>query len=366
MAEDEVADLIYEAAFNPDRWQPVLDRLGDVSGSAGGCIALVNGHQLLGLRNSEIIRRIGGDLARNPDPRTFRRLDYLHPDPPAGFIVTSAFFPQDILDTDPFIHAKRAHGLAEEAATYIPLPSGELAMVSLDRPTGSGPFLASEIARLDALRPHLARASLVSARLRMEQARATVSTLQALGIPAAVLARSGRVLAGNDELERVADRLVPVAFGGMAVAHASANRLFQEAIRQSHRTDRDIVRSIPVPASDDAPALVVHVLPLKRTAQDVFSGADVLVAVSVVSADQGIPPPGLLTGLFDLTPAEARLAAALASGTPLKAAALANGIKFTTARSYLEKIFRKTGTHQQSQLVTLLKTVRGTLQRSAA
>ncbi|MCZ0734767.1 helix-turn-helix transcriptional regulator [Phreatobacter sp. AB_2022a] len=366
MAENAVADLIYEAAFNPDQWLPVLDRLGDVGGAAGGCIALVNGQRLLGLRNSEIIRRIGGDLARNPDPRTFRRLDYLRPDPPPGFIVTSTFFPQDILDTDPFIHIKQTHGLAEEAATYIPLPSGELAMVSLDRRTENGPFLAAEIARLDALRPHLARASLVSARLRMEQARATVSTLQALGIPAAVLARSGRVLAGNDELERIADRLVPVAFGGMAIAHPSANRLFQDAVRLSHRTDDDIVRSIPVPAADDAPALVVHILPLKRSAHDIFSGADVLVAVSVVGADQGIPSPAVLAGLFDLTPAEARLAAALTSGTPLKAAAAANGIKFTTARSYLEKIFRKTGTNQQSQLVTLLKTVRGALPRPAA
>jgi DNA-binding CsgD family transcriptional regulator len=62
-----------------------------------------------------------------------------------------------------------------------------------------------------------------------------------------------------------------------------------------------------------------------------------------------------LHGLFDLSPAEARLAAALTAGDALKAVAANHGIKFSTARSYLENIFRKTGTHQQSQLVALLK-----------
>jgi DNA-binding CsgD family transcriptional regulator len=38
-------------------------------------------------------------------------------------------------------------------------------------------------------------------------------------------------------------------------------------------------------------------------------------------------------------------------------AAQSIGIGFGTARNYLIRIFRKTGTHQQGQLVALLKTV---------
>jgi DNA-binding CsgD family transcriptional regulator len=41
----------------------------------------------------------------------------------------------------------------------------------------------------------------------------------------------------------------------------------------------------------------------------------------------------------------------------LKAAASGNGVTFSTARTYLDRIYRKTGTNQQSQLVALLKTV---------
>ena len=39
-------------------------------------------------------------------------------------------------------------------------------------------------------------------------------------------------------------------------------------------------------------------------------------------------------------------------------------IQFSTARSYLESIFRKTGTNQQSQLVALLKSTQPLIQRS--
>jgi DNA-binding CsgD family transcriptional regulator len=59
--------------------------------------------------------------------------------------------------------------------------------------------------------------------------------------------------------------------------------------------------------------------------------------------------------LFGLTTKEAQLAAALTGGQSLKQAAETEKIAFSTARSYLERIFIKTGTRQQSQLVALLK-----------
>jgi len=114
------------------------------------------------------------------------------------------------------------------------------------------------------------------------------------------------------------------------------------------------VRSIPLPAGPDDPALVVHVVPLRRTACDLFSGAQTLVAATAVDASRMVPSSGILMGLFDLTPAEARIAGALAGGQTLRQAAESTGIRMSTARAYLHEVFRKTGTAQQSQLVALL------------
>ena len=63
---------------------------------------------------------------------------------------------------------------------------------SLHRPEEHGPLAREDADRLTALRPELARASLVSARLQLERARSSVETLQALGLPAAALARRGK------------------------------------------------------------------------------------------------------------------------------------------------------------------------------
>jgi DNA-binding CsgD family transcriptional regulator len=156
-------------------------------------------------------------------------------------------------------------------------------------------------------------------------------------------------------MEGMPELFLPVAHGGMAIGNASANALFQQAIVQN-RHDL-VVRSIPVPAKEDRPALVVHMLPLRRAAHDIFSGADILVAATAVSASAMVPSPNILTGLFDLTPAEAKLATALTRGQSLKAAAAGNGVTFSTARTYLDRIYRKTGANQQSQLVALLKSV---------
>lgn len=73
------------------------------------------------------------------------------------------------------------------------------------------------------------------------------------------------------------------------------------------------------------------------------------------------PTPGLeghLQDLFGLTGAEARLSVSLTSGMTLQEAAAKQAITFKTARTYLERIFSKTGTRQQSQLVALVKASR--------
>jgi DNA-binding CsgD family transcriptional regulator len=59
--------------------------------------------------------------------------------------------------------------------------------------------------------------------------------------------------------------------------------------------------------------------------------------------------------LFQLTEAEARVASALASGQSLTQAAAVQNVRISTARTHLARIFQKTRTHQQSQLVSLLR-----------
>ena len=67
-----------------------------------------------------------------------------------------------------------------------------------------------------------------------------------------------------------------------------------------------------------------------------------------------IAPTPFLRSLFDLTPAEARVAAALMQGDDLRKIAADNRIAVETVRRHLKSIFSKTDTHRQSQLVAML------------
>jgi DNA-binding NarL/FixJ family response regulator len=77
--------------------------------------------------------------------------------------------------------------------------------------------------------------------------------------------------------------------------------------------------------------------------------------------DRPIPSPDQLSGLLDLTLAEARLAHGLALGQSLEEAALASGITIGTARGYLKQVFSKTGRSRQAELVRLIMSLPVTL-----
>jgi DNA-binding CsgD family transcriptional regulator len=67
-------------------------------------------------------------------------------------------------------------------------------------------------------------------------------------------------------------------------------------------------------------------------------------------------PIDLLKCHFGLTPAEARLALHLVAGETLRSAAVKLSISYETARTSLKKIFGKTRTCRQAELVIVILT----------
>jgi DNA-binding CsgD family transcriptional regulator len=360
---DDLIDRIYEAAFVPELWPSVLETAGEISGSANGAIfvfqenAPIRGRFSDGSPRSAAalkdVRPLFDKFLASDSWKVFPGVMRMHELQPARFVQVEDFMTPDEIANDPQRIAARAVGIGVNLCTAVPLPTGELVTIVFQRWLKDAGYDPASVARIDALRPHFARAGMMAARLRLEQAKAAVATLETVGLAAAVMSASGRVLTANALLEEMRATFIAAAHGRIALANPAANALFQDAIA-NNRFDQ-VVRSIPVPAAEREPPLVVHLLPLRRAAHDIFAGADMLIAATPVSASAIVPSPSILAGLFDLTPAEARLAAALSQGRPLKEAASDSNITFKSGRTYLERIFAKTGTHQQSELVALLK-----------
>jgi len=363
MAEDLI-DRIYEAAFVPEKWSDVLTRASLLSDSATGSILVLSDKSPVRGKLSSAssdrdeslrdVQRVFDEFV-NGDHWRFPGVLRMYNLQPARFVHVEAFMTPEDIERDAQRMRLRALGIGAHLCTAVPMPGGELVTYVFQRWQEDGDYRQSEIEGLDRLRPHLARAGLMAVRLGLERAHTTVSALQAMGLPAAIMRSTGPVQAVNALMEAMASVFRPGALGRMAIADAEANRLFQQAVAAARADIEPSVRSIPIPATDERPALIVHLLPLRRSALDIFSGADLLVVATRVSASTAVPSPTILTGLFDLTPAEAKLATSLAGGLSLEAAAAESGVQMTTARTHLDRIFRKTGTRRQGQLVALLK-----------
>lgn len=258
-----------------------------------------------------------------------------------------------MLKVDPCRINRLSAGLDSEVSAAIFMPTGEMVVYSFDKWGRDGAHESKDIEALNTFYPHLARAGLIAARLGLERANATTNTLQMLGLPAAVLTRSGGVLSTNTLFEGMPSLFMPAAFGRLTIANAGANRLFQRAIEAAAGV-APTVRSIPIPEAEGRHACIVHLVPLRRSANDIFPGGDLVVAVSAVKKSALVPAPAVLTGLFDLTPAEAKFASVLVAGRSLKDASENVGITESSGRTYLARIFAKTGTHRQAELVALL------------
>ena len=228
--------------------------------------------------------------------------------------------------------------------------------------------------------PHLASVSGMARRMRLERdtARMGFSALDVLVDGIVILAPDGRLLhvnAAADALLAQGDRLRRSA-ATIVAADARDDEQLQRAIQAAFALGTDALLTervvhagrplqVVIGRRKSLPPLVVTLLPSRATSSLGHNDRTIIMhIVDPDSANPALPDPYSLRDLFDLTLKEAALAAALASGLSLKQAAAQHGMQFGTARKHLEHIFQKTGTHQQTQLVLLLKSAQSPVSTS--
>jgi DNA-binding CsgD family transcriptional regulator/PAS domain-containing protein len=218
-----------------------------------------------------------------------------------------------------------------------------------------------EIYRL--LAPHICRAFAISDALDLKTITSQVleATLDALTSGVYLTGFDGRIVYMNRAAEQqirsantlriVNHRLEPLNPEARAtMAHAISSAISDEA-------------SMPVggftlalPASDNT-GLVATVLPLDRGQRRTVSGPFAAAAAIFVQDPLTVPVlPGVaLAKIYGLTPAEMRVLLAMSPGLAIKEAADILGIGENTAKTHLQRIFSKTGTSKQAELMILLR-----------
>jgi DNA-binding CsgD family transcriptional regulator/PAS domain-containing protein len=221
--------------------------------------------------------------------------------------------------------------------------------------------------RLQLLAPHLVRAAEVMHRLRDAKARATgaLGALEGVGCGVVILGERGDVSFTNPAARRIfADDDGIKLRGRLFAADPRAQRALEAAIAdclRPHPEPHDCSRGLRVPRRSKRPDYVVQVTSLATRTDLRASGEPGAAIVFISDPDWELSlDEALLRRTYALTPAEARLAQLLLNGHTLASAARRLKIGQTTAKTQLQHIFRKTGTHRQAELVKLLLSLAAT------
>jgi DNA-binding CsgD family transcriptional regulator len=350
----EIIDQIYESSLVPQQWQRTLEAIGDFIDAVGG--VLVTGelnpdHWVASRSAAESMARIVRDDALRKGSLPRRVLEG-HRQP--RFFADQEHFSIEEFAEEPLIRDYFLPiGMFWGASTSFFLPTGESILVGWRRATEAGPFSPEALQKLDALRPHLGRAALIAARLRRESALAAAAALAALRLPALVLDHRGKILAANHLIEALPELLRFEALDRFSFAHNATQNLYRAASATIGHEGAPAVRSFAVFDRHGGPARVAHLVPIRLAAQDLFPRGAALLVLTPLTLPTA-PPVELLQSLFDLTPAETRVARGLADGKRITELALTGGVAISTVRSQLRAVLDKTGCKRQTDVVALL------------
>jgi DNA-binding CsgD family transcriptional regulator len=144
----------------------------------------------------------------------------------------------------------------------------------------------------------------------------------------------------------------------IAFTDTSATFLLQQAIQVISEPAASTVRSIPVKGRMPGDSVVAHLIPITGRSRELFEGG---LGMLVITPVTGPNPPdiAIIQSLFDLTPAEARVARGLVKGLTITEMAQHKGTGRETIRSQMKSVLGKTGSRRQVEVAAKLSGIGG-------
>jgi DNA-binding CsgD family transcriptional regulator/PAS domain-containing protein len=361
-----IIDDIYDCVLNPEGWTAALARVTTAVDAAYVSLSLANAV------NSQ--HRMA---AQSPwDPAQLRALveDY-PPDEVPGLLPVLAGdvdLPQSTLScmSEAEFHASpfyqnwvKPQGLREACLTKFVHTPDRLGIMACTIRADRDIITGEERHFLTLLSPHMRRAALISDLLDHARIMTSLyrSALDNLATPVVFTNADGSILytnAGAEQMLSARGSLYSKA-GAIHAQNPIVAQALLAAIASASGADLSIgARGIGLPISAPGePPAVAYVLPLREgTARAAFRPACAAIFVSTTTSASPLPE-AVLTALFDLTPAEARVLLHIGGGMSASKTVQSLGIKEDTLKTHLGRIFSKTNTMRQADLVKLVNDI---------
>lgn len=341
----DIIGAVYDASLHPNSWAGALERMCAALDAKAASVNVLN--PMLG--KVAMFHEYGTDPVY-----TALLLSTYAGMSPVGAAVLVADLDQpvsafDFIDEQEFVESRfykewcQPQGYHDMLGSLIAKRHDEIGSVSATRSVDRGNFGPSERQYLGLISPHVRRAVTISGLLEHHNLeRETFATLMD-GLSAAVflIDRTGRSIHTNAaaEVMRAAGEPITIRDGLIAPADPQVAKAISEAIATAAAVPQLI--AINGPDGQVYIAGVVNVEPQSgRFAVIVNRQGPELPAVGRAIADA-----------YQLTPRELSVLMPLLEGRTIEVTADALGIGLSTAKTHLNRIFRKTDTSRQAELV---------------
>jgi len=349
---ERISSSLATAAIDPASWSKALEDIAEATNSRGAILLPVVGALPLMWNTPSLDQSVelyvsGGWFNRDErylGMQTFLKTGVITDDDcmPAEARKKSAFYQEFI----------QRSGLREFAGVRIGR-GDHVWNMSLQRAAGSEPYSEQELSFLAKLSDQLDVVVKTSQALHLQKGLSALDAFAFSSQAALLLDRAGKVVSVNataqailgDDLQITGGRLV----SPVPQAAERLNGLFRDLFWQ--------MKSALVPplvlAKRNGGRLIIYAMRLPGMADSPLTAFH---SILVIADSDAMQPPSAATLrlVYDLTPAEARLAMALGSGTDLAAYAATADVSKETVRNQLKAVFGKVGVSRQAELAAVL------------
>ncbi|WBV41634.1 hypothetical protein [Pseudoroseomonas cervicalis] len=239
-------------------------------------------------------------------------------------------------------------------------PLGDQTLIlGLHRAREMGPYTPEQMATLQILWPHLMRALRVEEQLLASRtlARIGYAALDELPTGIAILRADRRCIfmnrAGRRMLLRRGGPMLQGGGGRLRLLQPSADAMFATLLGQATAGQPARAGSMRCTSADGHLALMLVPFRLPLPDMPAVPGPLALLLAADPNAATGQLSDQVMA-MFNVTRAEAEVAASLATGLSVEEVAMARGVRLTTIRSQVQSLLAKTGTNRQGELLRLL------------
>jgi DNA-binding CsgD family transcriptional regulator/PAS domain-containing protein len=361
----ELVEAIYAAALDPTEWSLFGRLLTEATNSA------LAGVGILDMTTTRFLQTHGYGV---PDGY-FERLNavselnpllpYAALSKPGDLLVNSA-----VITEDEFVKSRFYREFSEplglrDSMGLVCLRSGpRIAFLVANRAASQPLYTDADGDLLRLLSPHICRAMTISDAFDLHTIKsdALEAALDGLAAGVFLVDGQGRVIHQNRAAERMAQQssIVTVRDQRLWPLNSSSRAALVDALSQGAQRGIPATADVPMialqPSDGSSAGMIATLLPLQSCGQATSDDSTKAQwAVFIQDPHVVLPMPGEAFGkLYNLTPAELRVALALAPGLTPEAAADMLGLGLPTVRTHLQRIFAKTGTNRHTDFVRLM------------